>query len=520
MEWWRETVSETYKPKYENVIMDDVQKPPRPPPPIFRAQKPMQALPLVPSKPAVRHNSELPRKPPVPKKPESLSNRISGSKIPPEVPNKPRTPQNIPPKPLCNSAPSTNPPVEPAVRPTLKENCRKEQHNSHQSNHNIHFGFGGIRTVLAKLAYTPEKAPPQKKPVSDDDSDTDLNNNNYPKLSPSGEKCLICRDFSSIDAHAATFPRSQVRLLRDLAEYLTLPFFKRIDKARAIFIWLHHNISYDTESFFSGNIKRKSPEETIVTGLAVCQGYAELFQTLGELSGLQVKVISGDAKGYGYKELPEGSPIPKHESNHAWNAVKLDSGRWHLVDPCWGAGHLDKSNQYVKCLNTKYFTATAEIFRRNHFPTNKKYQFCPQVMSWEEYSTMRNALQVLPVTMAKTGLSGDTIRPPLEHINANCATQFLVTAACEHSPIRSRNQYVLILSVDGVFTPFKEQTKGLVWTCEHSGLRKGSNVILCYVDTLNHMDAKGVGVQAYLNSTKPMSWKPYTFGAICNWTVV
>lgn len=82
-------------------------------------------------------------------------------------------------------------------------------------------------------------------------------------------QCLICRDFTGPDSHAARFPRQQLPSsdVGYLADQLCAPFSSATDKARAIFTWLHHNVDYDTHSFFAGNIKASTPEGTITSGL-------------------------------------------------------------------------------------------------------------------------------------------------------------------------------------------------------------------------------------------------------------
>jgi transglutaminase-like putative cysteine protease len=111
--------------------------------------------------------------------------------------------------------------------------------------------------------------------------------------------CLICRDFSAQDAHAARFPRESIPSLdiRWLARELTAPFEGPTDKARVIFTWLHHNICYDTVALFSNNVKSSTPASTLASGLAVCEGYAGLFNALAAASGVESIVVTGHGKG-------------------------------------------------------------------------------------------------------------------------------------------------------------------------------------------------------------------------------
>lgn len=82
-------------------------------------------------------------------------------------------------------------------------------------------------------------------------------------------QCLICRDFTGPDTHAAKFPRQQLPSsdVGYLADMLCAPFSSATDKARAIFTWLHHNVDYDVANFRAGTIKPSTPEGTITSGL-------------------------------------------------------------------------------------------------------------------------------------------------------------------------------------------------------------------------------------------------------------
>lgn len=206
--------------------------------------------------------------------------------------------------------------------------------------------------------------------------------------------CMTCRDFTGPDRHASLFPRSQVTSLPSLAQHLTAPFPSPTDKARAIFTWLHHNIRYDVDSFFNHRVQPSTPQSTLHSGLAVCEGYAALFANIATYAGLECVVVSGHGKGFGFQNLPPGWPIPPFEGNHAWNAVKIDQGEWKLVDACWGAGHVQgKGLPYVAKFNDSMFTMSNEEFGIKHFPSNKEHFFLPdgRRMSWEEYIVINPA---------------------------------------------------------------------------------------------------------------------------------
>ena len=202
---------------------------------------------------------------------------------------------------------------------------------------------------------------------------------NGPVHSPSNV-CMTCRDFSGPDRHASLFPRQQVSSLQDLAYQLTSPFSSLTDKARALFTWLHHNVAYDVNNFFGGTVQRSTPQSTLQTGLAVCEGYAALFSNLAMYAGLESVVISGHGKGYGYTPLAPGSALPPYKSGHAWNAVKIDNGEWKLIDACWGAGHVQgKGMPYVPKFSPECFNMSNEEFGVKHFPRQQR----PFLSSWQ-----------------------------------------------------------------------------------------------------------------------------------------
>ena len=75
----------------------------------------------------------------------------------------------------------------------------------------------------------------------------------------------------------------------------------------------------------------------LITGETVCQGYANAFEILMKIMGVESAYMSGVAKG----ESSDGS-----EGGHAWNAVKTEAG-WMQVDVTWDdMGGSKKSYMY------------------------------------------------------------------------------------------------------------------------------------------------------------------------------
>src|SRR5690606_31070044 len=132
----------------------------------------------------------------------------------------------------------------------------------------------------------------------------------------------------------------------------------------ALYRWLGENISYDVAALESGDLSQNSPDTVLRTRKAVCAGYADLFHVMCLELGLESKVIPGRSRAddQGVPEAPDGG-----DSNHAWNAVKVD-GRWQLLDPTWGAGYLDEQKRFVRQANDQWFLVEPEIFIYSHLP--------------------------------------------------------------------------------------------------------------------------------------------------------
>ena len=198
----------------------------------------------------------------------------------------------------------------------------------------------------------------------------------------------FAQDFSKVDEIVSNYPKSFSKV-EDLASKINHDFSKEEEKARAIYSWIALNVKYDVKSYFSSTanrpiayryrteaekiekqnqIKLDLINKTLKSKLAVCQGYALLFEHLANLSGLESAFITGNAKS---NALDIGK-LPT-QSLHAWNAVKVN-GQWKLVDVTWGAGVVNPQKRiFVPKFNAGYFFTEPEVFVLNHFPDEKKW---------------------------------------------------------------------------------------------------------------------------------------------------
>lgn len=201
-------------------------------------------------------------------------------------------------------------------------------------------------------------------------------------------------DFSDADSHARSAPAALRRNLDDLAEYLGAFSPNPWMKARVIYIWLTANIAYDTDCFFSGRRSDVSPEGVLASGKSVCSGYAGLFTALADRMDLEAILISGWAKGYGYRP---GTTF--NRTNHAWNAVRIE-GAWYLMDATWGAGFVEE-RRFVRYFDDYWFAPSPEEFRVTHLPVQSRYQISQPLFSKAEYE----AFPYVKPTFFKSGFS-------------------------------------------------------------------------------------------------------------------
>lgn len=194
------------------------------------------------------------------------------------------------------------------------------------------------------------------------------------------------KKFAAIDRHALATPKSAERGINSLAAHLTRPARTELEKARAIFRWVTHNIAYDADAFFSRRFRdaRATPDSVLKSRRGVCDGYARIYEGLAKAAGLEVVRVSGYAKGFGYET---GDQIPK-ESNHAWNAVKV-GGRWILLDTTWGSGAVSsETRSFVRIYQEHYFQTKPEQMIYAHLPEDPKWQLLDRQVSRGEFAAL------------------------------------------------------------------------------------------------------------------------------------
>ncbi|XP_052782877.1 uncharacterized protein LOC128219094 [Mya arenaria] len=80
--------------------------------------------------------------------------------------------------------------------------------------------------------------------------------------------------FKKNDQHAIRAPPVTKDNLKTLVEFLVSMTTTSVERARAFYIWITHNINYDTSGYFNrAPLKPTDPASVLANRLTVCEGY-------------------------------------------------------------------------------------------------------------------------------------------------------------------------------------------------------------------------------------------------------
>nr|XP_015195412.1 PREDICTED: kyphoscoliosis peptidase-like isoform X1 [Lepisosteus oculatus] len=192
--------------------------------------------------------------------------------------------------------------------------------------------------------------------------------------------------FRKVDAHALSTGkelRAQgIYSVQKIGQTITQGAVSDLERVRAVWTWLCHNIEYDVSGYLGLSEKLCSPEHVIKAGKGVCCGYSSICLQMCSEVGIECREISGHGKGIGYRV---GQSYQNTKSNHMWNAVRL-GGQWFLLDACWGAGTVDiESKTFMPRYDEFYFLPDPEDFIDTHCPDEPQWQLLDHPVPLEEF---------------------------------------------------------------------------------------------------------------------------------------
>jgi hypothetical protein len=175
-------------------------------------------------------------------------------------------------------------------------------------------------------------------------------------------------------------------------------------KAKTLHDWICDNIAYDTNMYFSGRVTAQDYISVLKKKLAVCSGYANLFNKMCDLAGMESIGINGYSKGFGY------TGKIGNNTDHAWNAINIGN-KWYLIDVTWDAGSLDQRT-YIKGYSTEWLFLDSRPFLYSHLPDEDAYQYYAPVLTANDFMQEPN----IAGNFFQYGLSLKTDKP--EYNNA------------------------------------------------------------------------------------------------------
>ncbi len=240
-----------------------------------------------------------------------------------------------------------------------------------------------------------QKAVASTQPLDKQPAERQPTERQPPKLAPEEKQpppqtsvSPVSDPYRAIDAHALAASPEVEGSIATLAAYLVKPAQNDREKVRAIFRWVADRIVYDVEGFLKKKPGDNRAEAVLKSRLAVCEGYANLFESLCLKANIEVVKVSGYAKGYGYVLGQRNTG-----SNHAWNAVKLE-GRWQALDTTWAAGTI-KDDKFSKRFDDFFFLPPPEEFIFTHFPRDPRWQLLTTPVAQSEYDKWQTVDQKL-----------------------------------------------------------------------------------------------------------------------------
>ena len=196
-----------------------------------------------------------------------------------------------------------------------------------------------------------------------------------------GPLSIHAQDFSRIDSLAVNAPIWTTRTTEDLSAYCDANAIGELEKVRFYYVWIAQNIRYDNKTYgvyrrnADYNIEKQSVPVVFSERLAVCRGYALLFERLCRQSKMAARYVAG----YGKSHLDD-----EHLEPHAWNAIRIE-GSWELFDPTWASNSLQHDSADLSVNFEKWFMTPPTNFGRQHWSYDPIFQFTNELTSLAEF---------------------------------------------------------------------------------------------------------------------------------------
>ena len=139
------------------------------------------------------------------------------------------------------------------------------------------------------------------------------------------------RNFTTIDAYVKSLGPLDSMSMGTINNVVSNKFTDKIDKARAIYYWITHNITYDVKAARSNTSIKNTPAEVLLSRKAVGIGFASLFQDMCSSADIRCLTVDGFIKNSTQQIGEKGTDI-----NHICIGKTAAHGGVHII-PCFGA---------------------------------------------------------------------------------------------------------------------------------------------------------------------------------------
>ena len=185
--------------------------------------------------------------------------------------------------------------------------------------------------------------------------------------------------FKKADNIAMSLKGKDLNNLPLLAHQLTSGLNTDVERFRAIYFWVCHNVENDYDLMleskrkskkFKNNLaqlenwnkifKKKVFHKLLNNKKTLCSGYAYLIKVLASYAGLESEIINGYGKtSASFKRIKT--------PNHAWNSIKLNN-KWYVCDATWASGYINETYLFTFNYNDAYFLMEPKDFAQSHRP--------------------------------------------------------------------------------------------------------------------------------------------------------
>jgi hypothetical protein len=229
------------------------------------------------------------------------------------------------------------------------------------------------------------------------------------------------RDFTAIDAYVKSLGPLDSMSMGTINNVVSNKFTDKIDKARAIYYWIAHNITYDVKAARSNSTIKNTPTDVLLYRKATGIGFASLFQDMCSSADIRCLTVDGFIKNnteqIGEKET---------EINHSWAVVQLGQSpeTWFYVDPALASGYTDADMKvFTPHYTDAYFFTEKETFNLQHYPDNEAWKLGIAPKGKKDFFEM----PVVKVAAVEFGLKKSFPNDGRLKVKANKAVKFSFT---------------------------------------------------------------------------------------------